>query len=311
MPPDSSATRSAVHLRWNPIPRFASARPARLLAVLVAAACIPIGCSRDQAPRRVVGVSLFPLASVTRSVAGEGWQVVSILPPGRSPHDFEPTPAELRNLGGTRLAVLVGTDVDGWMERAVRAVGTPDLVVASLDEVAKPGAEPHLWLDLDTVQRFLPLLAERFTRLDPEGAAGYRERAQAFSDSLAAFDVEAALLLTPVREVPFALLHPAMEAFVTRYGLDLVAVLQTQPEGEAPPRKLGEVARELEARGGRVVFAEPQISPKLAESIALETGAEVKLLDPLGGADVPGRTNYLELLRWNARQLAEVLGDRP
>jgi zinc transport system substrate-binding protein len=175
--------------------------------------------------------------------------------------------------------------------------------------VAPADAEPHLWLDLAVVDRFLPLLAERFSEVDPEGSEGYRARAGALRDSLAAFDAEASTRLAPVGTVPFALLHPALEAFVTHYGLALVAVLQTQPEGEAPPRRLGELAGELEARGARVVFAEPQLSPKLAESLALETGARVELLDPLGGPGVPGRETYFDLLRWNTRQLAEVLGD--
>jgi zinc transport system substrate-binding protein len=258
---------------------------------------------------RVVGVSLSPLASLTEAVAGDSWDVVALLPPGRSPHDFEPTPAGLRALDGTPLVVMVGTSADSWMERAVRAVGDPDLRIASLSQVAAPDADPHLWLDLDVVERFLPLLADRFAELDPGGARGYRDRAGAVRDSLAAFDAATSVRLAPLRTAPFVLLHPALEVFVTRYGLDLVAVLQTQPEGEAHPRKLGEVARELRARGGRVIFAEPQLSEKLATSIALETGGDVHFLDPLGGPGVPGRETYFDLLRWNAQQLVEALSD--
>lgn len=301
-----NAVRRSHTRNINPVRR---ATPRRRLLALSALLLLAAGCGRSVESTRVVGASLFPLASLTEAVAGESWNVVTLLPPGRSPHDFEPTAAGLRDLGGTPLVVMVGTSADAWMERAVRAVGDPHLRIASLSQVAAPDADPHLWLDLDVVERFLPLLADQFAELDPEGAEGYRDRATAALDSLAAFDAAAAARLAPVRDAPFVLLHPAMEAFVTRYDLDLVAVLQTQPEGEAHPRKLGDVARELQERGGHVIFAEPQLSGKLATSIALETGGDVHFLDPLGGPGVPGRGTYFDLLRWNTQQLEEALGD--
>ena len=53
----------------------------------------------------------------------------------------------------------------------------------------------------------------------------------------------------------------------------------------------------------RVIFAEPQLSPKAAQVIADEIGGEVLLLDPLGGGEL---SRYVDLIRFNASALAKA-----
>ena len=55
----------------------------------------------------------------------------------------------------------------------------------------------------------------------------------------------------------------------------------------------------------RAIFAEPQLSPKVAQTIAEASGKQVTTLDPLGG--VTGRETYIELMRYNVAQMAEAL----
>jgi zinc transport system substrate-binding protein len=57
--------------------------------------------------------------------------------------------------------------------------------------------------------------------------------------------------------------------------------------------------------GAKAIFAEPQFSSKVAETIAQESGAQVLFLDPLGSSlDNPG---YLNLMRHNVAQMAKAL----
>jgi ABC-type Zn uptake system ZnuABC Zn-binding protein ZnuA len=103
------------------------------------------------------------------------------------------------------------------------------------------------------------------------------------------------------------LLHSAFTSFCRRYDLSMVGILMMHPEGEALPRSLGDVARELESSNAHVVFAEPQHPRRLAESVAAEIGGRVGMVDPQGGPDLPGRDTYFGLLRWNVQSLAESL----
>jgi ABC-type Zn2+ transport system substrate-binding protein/surface adhesin len=147
-------------------------------------------------------------------------------------------------------------------------------------------------------------------RNDPDAASIYLERAGNFMKRLEEFDHQARVELTPHTEAAFALHHPAFVPYVERYGLNLVAVLQVHPEGEAEPRTLGEVTRKMRAAGARVVFSEPQLGTRLAESVAVDLDARLAMLDGLGGEGMEGRETYIGLLRWNLGQLMENLDGR-
>ena len=228
-----------------------------LLAALLAMSLL--SCTTSVPRQRVVAASMPPVAAMVRLVTGDAIPVVSLLPAGRSPHDFEPSASDVKRMQGAELYVYVGEDIDGWMRRSAQAVAGEGAPILAMRTVApEPDRDPHLWLDLDAVRAFLPLLAEQLAQEDPADAAGYRRRAAAALDSLTAFDAWAREELAGVHEVPFALLHSAFTSFCHRYDLSVVGILMMHPEGEALPRSLGNVARELEASNAHVVFAEPQ-----------------------------------------------------
>ena len=259
-------------------------------------------------PAPVIAASLPPLASIADFLAKDRFKVVSVLPPGRSEHDYEPTPGEIDRARGAVLFAYTHKDMDEWMVRIARGVTGDGAVLLSMGDTPEAqGRDPHLWLDLDVVKAFVPRLSEQLSKLDPAGAEIYRSRSAALIDSLNALDREARVMLESKKSVPFAILHPAFEALVGRYELNLVAVLETHPEAEALPQDLGDAAMRLERAGAKVIFVEPQLSARTAEALAADLGARTALLDPLGGLGSPGRGTYLDLMRWNVRQLAENL----
>jgi zinc transport system substrate-binding protein len=73
---------------------------------------------------------------------------------------------------------------------------------------------------------------------------------------------------------------------------------------------LAEIIETARRIGARAIFAETQFSPKVAETIAAESGAQVLFLNPLGGALRPasgdasyGPTGYVEMMRYNVAQM--------
>jgi len=65
------------------------------------------------------------------------------------------------------------------------------------------------------------------------------------------------------------------------------------------------ILRELKRHPVRVVFAEPQFSPKIAEAIAREAGGRVLFLDPVGGQE--GRETYIKMMRHNVSVMEGVM----
>ena len=100
--------------------------------------------------------------------------------------------------------------------------------------------------------------------------------------------------------------HPAFTYFARRYGLNEVGVIEVAPGREPTPRHLQDLVAAIRRYGIKVVFAEPQLNPRVAEVIAQEAGVKVLMLDPMGGRP-PYGSDYLKLMRHNLAALDEAL----
>ncbi len=79
--------------------------------------------------RLAVTASIYPLADVVRAIGGQGVEVYVLIPPGASPHVFEPSPEVYRRFSRARLFVMVGAGLEFWAEKLIEANAGEDLRV--------------------------------------------------------------------------------------------------------------------------------------------------------------------------------------
>jgi ABC-type Zn uptake system ZnuABC Zn-binding protein ZnuA len=174
------------------------------------------------------------------------------------------------------------------------------------DHDGEIGRDPHWWLSPKLAGRALAPLAERFARLDPAGAAGYRMRARDGEAALLALDAELTALLAPVKGRPIVGAHNSWAYFAADYGLENGGAIETVPGREPSPRDIKRLLDLVRDRNVRAVFAEPQFPPAAARILASDAGIRVVLVDAIGG--VPGRADYAAMLRFDARAFRDGLG---
>ncbi len=268
-----------------------------------------------------VTASLFPLADIVRKVGGESVDVHVLLPAGASPHTFEPTPGQLRELSGTRLLVLVGAGLEFWAEKlATASAGESLRVIRAADGVAliplegeeahehEAGGNPHVWLDPVVMKAFVDRIERALVEIDPGNAASYRRNAEAYRAALDSLDQEIRATVEGFSIKEYVAFHPAWAYFARRYGLNQVGLIEASPGREPTPKQLKAIVENVRKFGIRAVFAEPQLNPTAAQVIACEAGVKVLVLDPLGGPDLPDRDSYLRLMRYNLRVMKEAMG---
>jgi zinc transport system substrate-binding protein len=296
------------------MPRFAA-----LPLALTLAACAG---RPAESPRQVAAATIAPLADVLARVAGPSWNVRTLVPPGTSPHVFEPTPREVRLVAPSRLVVTVGAGYDGWAARLASACAPRAALfdagrAAGIEAADEPesgaahehgglGHDPHWWLSPPLVAKMLPALASELSSLDPAGAAGYRERAALFSGELARLDAELLEMLRPVAGSSLFTTHNAWVYFADRYGLKAAASIERVPGREPSPREIRALVLGARREKVRTLFTEPQFPPDVARVVASEAGLSVATVDPIGG--VAGRQRYDEILTFNARAFRAGLG---
>jgi zinc transport system substrate-binding protein len=293
------------------------------------------GCGEESASQippggdgklRIVA-SIFPLADVARQIGGDRVTVTTLLPPGSSPHGFEPLPQQVEALAGADLLLVVGLGMDPWAGRAAKATGKaiPSLGLAeavgrephehhhepeshAADEHHHEGGDPHLWLDPFLVKEYTTALVAKLTELDAEHADGYRARAKAFAGKLHALDRDYRQTLAPAKAKAFVTFHPAFTHLAERYGLQQMALTGSHAD-EGGPQQLERVVAFVKQHKLKVIFAEPQFPAEKLDWLGEQTGARVGRLDPLGRPGIKGYDGYLAMMRSNLAELAKALGE--
>jgi len=304
------------------------------LALLIgpAAAAPPAG-------KLLVAATIVPLGDFCRQIGGDLVQVQVLIPPGASPHAFEPAPSVMARAARARVFVYIGAGLEPWAARLLRSRGSKNLMVVEaaqgipllgLDEPHhgheaakaqghtgqhpdKEGApethlagNPHIWLDPALAQEICVKIAGALIQADPGHRAQYEANFKDYQAKLAALDREIKQHAQKWRLRDYVTSHPAFSYFARRYNLHEVGTIEAAPGREPTPRHLQDLVAAIRRYGIRVVFAEPQLNPRVAEVIAQEAGVKVLRLDPMGGAP-PYGSDYLQMMRANLAALDEAL----
>lgn len=288
----------------------------RWLVAVVGAWSI-VCCAPAAAAVRVVA-TIFPLTDMVRQVGRDVVEVVTLLPPGASPHTFEPTPAQMRDVAHAQMFVQVGAGLDNWANKLLSA-GQSGLTVLTLtDGIPLLGAvehggesahgDPHVWLDPVLVRDHLvPAIVAGLSRVMPEQRAAFAAAADEFCALLTRFDVEARAALATAPQRNYIAFHSAWRYFGARYDVRELATVESFPGKEPSAREIASVVDKARAAGVHAVLIEPQFSPRVAEQIAREFGGTVYTVDPTGGPEVPGRAHYIDLMRFNLQAFMAAL----
>jgi ABC-type Zn uptake system ZnuABC Zn-binding protein ZnuA len=264
-----------------------------------------------------VTASIPSLGELAQEIGGDLVDVRVLLPPGASPHGFEPGPETVRAVSRSEVHLVVGRLLDGWAETLARGAN-PKARIERLG-YGLPGPEPpaaaddsegdpHVWLDPRKAAVICMRIGEILASLRPGQADIFRSRAADLRGRLEELDRNAEKRLAPFRDVPFVAYHGGLNHLVARYGLRQIAVLEPFPGREPSPKELKGILDEIRKSGARVIFSEPQFSARLSEVLGKESGVPVTEIDLVGGTRVD--ETYEELFSGVVDALVAALGSK-
>ena len=291
----------------------------RLLRLALFAGLVISGCAPAVPPTKpLVVATIYPLWEFARQVAGDRAEVVSLVPAGVEPHDWEPAPRDVSQVRRAAVFVHTGTNLDGWAEKLLADLTERRGVVVNarggLGVLTMGGiTDPHVWLDPTLARVQVLAIAGGLEQADPAGRAVYAENAKAFIARLDALDLELAVGLAECARREVVTSHAAFAYLARRYRLTQVPVMGISPEAEPSPADLAAIVRTARRLKVTHVFYETLVSPRLAETLSRELGATPLPLNPIEGvspAEAAAGTGYLELMRANLANLRIALGCR-
>lgn len=281
-----------------------------------------------------VVASIYPLAHFAGEVGGSLADITNIMPPGVEPHEFEPTPRDISRIYKADIFLFHGAGLDPWAHRISYDLEKEGVLVREIsrhftllkisreehrdedhpandEHVYEYGnSDPHIWLDPLLALREVEIIRDAFIEVDPNHKEAYTDNCSTYINALIQLDKEyrEGLQSCDLREI--IVTHDAFHYLAERYHLLVHAIMSISPEEAPSPRKLVELSKLVREKGITHIFSEPLMSPKLAETLAGETGAKMLVLNPLGGLteeDIRRGGTYISVMKENLRNLRTAL----
>ncbi len=276
-----------------------------------------------------VVTSLFPLYDFSRNI-GQGRADVSLLlPPGLEAHSFEPKPGDMVRLNQANVFIYTNSTMEPWVQDVLKGVQNRELKIiesghgiAMISAHDKHGegdkaghrhdaADPHIWLDFSNAEKIVDHILSGFIEKDPLNRDFYQANADAYKAKLNDLDRRFREGLSGCRKK--IIVHGGHSAFgylAQRYGLKYVAVSGFSPDAEPTPSGMVRISKTLKANGLNHLFYEELLSPRIAESIARETGVSLLMLHGahnVSKEEFERGVSFMDLMQINLQNLKRGL----
>ncbi len=264
-----------------------------------------------------VAASFYPLAEFASRVGGEYVNVINITPAGSEPHDYEPTPMDIKKIYSSRIFIMNGDGVDPWAGKIKQDLLRKGVIVVDMMGIIRSynphtttNVNPHIWLDPVIAQEMVLKISKAIQKIDPEHTSYYKNRTNLFIDALKKLDKDYAKGLSACKLHDIITSHDAFPYLAKRYGFYTHSIAGLSPEEEPSPKTIARLIVLVREKHIRYIFFERLVSPKLSDTIAHETGAKTLVLDPIEGLtekEVKAGKDYLVIMQENLKNLRQAM----
>ena len=293
--------------------------------------------------RPVVAVTTNILGDVVEQMVGDYVDVVTIMPVGADPHDFQASAQQIAQLGDAAVLIINGADFEAGLIDVIESVeadGTPVFKAISAVSTIEfgdedhgdedhddedhddedhgdhdhEGADPHFFTDpARMADAAAAILGYLIANLDGVDVDAMNASANEYIAQLESLDTEVAETFANLTDDQRVLVtnHEVFGYFADRYDFEVVgAVIPSGSTADgASAQALAELAELIVAEGVPVIFADSSSSDELVQTLATEVG-NIDVIElyseSLGDADSDGAT-YIDMVRSNAEQIATAL----
>ena len=265
----------------------------KLIYILILLVCCACGNTAQKDEKPILTVTLEPLRYFTEALAGDHYQVVSMVPKGNSPESYDPTPQQLVNLSRSQAYLRIGYIgfEQAWMKKLEE--NNPDMKVFDTsqgvdlirgeghwhgDHFHEGGVEPHIWNSTRNASVIADNIFAALCELDAAHEADYKHRLDSLKQIISQTDADVRTSLKNA-DSTFLIYHPALSYFARDYGLKQISI---EEGGKEPsPAQLKALIKTCRKENAHTIFVQQEFDQRNAQLIADELGVNVVSINPL------------------------------
>lgn len=290
------------------------------------------GCAKATGSGKLkVMASFYPMYDFAVKIGGDKAEVTDMVPAGTEPHDWEPAATDIKNLEQADLFIYSGASMEHWVDSVLASLDNKKLVSVEASKGLKLRAghgeegeqssdgskgkeqeqfDPHVWLSPLNAKKQMENIKDAYIKADPANRDYYEANYKTYAAKFDALDKEYRDTLSALPGKDIVVSHEAFGYLCDAYGLNQMGIEGLTPDSEPDPARMAEIIDFVKANHVKVIFFEELASPKVAQTIAKETGASVQVLNPLEGLsdeEIKNGADYFSVMESNLQQLKAAL----
>ncbi len=262
---------------------------------LIALIVLVSACSTAVSPTVPTGAAsgkLKALATTTQvtalvhQVGGDLIDLSSMVQAGVDPHEYQPSPQDVRSANEAQVIFKNGTGLEKWLDKVIENSGTKAPIIDTSKGVTlrkgdneEPLGDPHIWQSPVNDIIMLHNIRDGLAQADPANAATYQANTAAYEKVLTDLDqyIQAQIATIPKANRKFVTNHDAFGYYYERYGLTFVGSIIPSMDSSFEPsaQELTQLVDLIKAQKVKAIFTESSITPTLAKQIGDEAGVTV------------------------------------
>lgn len=273
-----------------------------------------------------VATSTAVILELTQQILGDNGVATLVGGSATDPHTFEPSPGQIAELGNVDVVLYQGGGLSPWVERV-----RPDLeaanvavidVVKGIEPKINAGSEsedkhdeeghnddghghdsaynPHIWMDPALLLQEVDAITSALVQVAGT-SEGLTNNAEELKQELRTLDQEFTDELAQCVRKEFVVEHDAYAYLERAYGITTTPILGTSHADEPTASEFDELIHKIQEQKITTIFVEPETSQQYASTVAAETGATTRTLNPV--EQIRDGESYFTIMRKNLREL--------
>ena len=282
------------------------------LLLMIVLMCVGCGNTKTDDGKIKIVTSFYPMYIDAINIAGniEGVEVVNLTKPQTGClHDYQLTTEDMKNLETADIFIVNGLGMENFLDKVTESKKDLKIINASDENITAIDDNPHVWMSVTYSIQQVKNITRQLCELDPKHEMEYKRNALEYANMLTTLRDEMHLSLDNLPNKDIVTFHEAFPYFAREFNLNIAAVVEREPGTEPTPQELAETISKVNSLPVKILFTEPQYSPKAAETISRETEAKIFTLDPIvtGEANQSAANDYLDKMSQNMLTLVKAL----
>ncbi|MEX2516156.1 MAG: zinc ABC transporter substrate-binding protein, partial [Gammaproteobacteria bacterium] len=196
-----------------------------------------------KAEQGILFVSIPPQKYLLERLAGDDWQVATLLGPSANPHNYDPSARQLAALAEAHTYFMIGIPFESqWRERlqalnpnmAIYTCGAEphehaaddqyDHAASAAGMLRSGHTDPHIWTSPVAAVGIVDCMTTALSALRPAQADVYTQRRDMLRQDLQELDQRIRVLLKDVSPRYLLVQHPAWDYFADAYDFEQISI---------------------------------------------------------------------------------------